>query len=765
MTFITPQKWVAHLDRIAGWQAGRKPAPVTVEFDLSNRCYLGCQSCFPGSTIVVTPRGEVPIDQINPHDHVLGYDQSTGALTWTRVLVASERPYVGRVVDVTAQGTDEIIATSEHPFLTQRGWVKAHELTIADVLKRAESVRVRLRQSSEDAWLHTVPRPLQPGAAPLDQRRQETQQPDEAARGVAKGGRCAPRPEDPQVIRDAEADVRGRHTQATSYDGRVETASVGQNACEQPDATTGRCREVRVWREGEWTLRTNECVAPREVEGSRIQSAHVRAHAAAQSDEGSGHQGKEPRAYTATLEALTPRGVVCVPLRDIRVTDLVYRDRAILGERQESGLQDSRPDGRDRADRRLLANTDTPDDRELRHSNHHALQGEGRALSGGARSIQTGEENAEPGIGAHGCRGDVHSHAGDEWMLDDVPITGLSSRDALLTVYNLETETGTYVAGGVVVHNCHFAHTHTRGPWVAKDRRLPMAWAGTGDLADTAMVFRVLKDMADAGVKGIVFSGGGEPTTHPDWQGAITMASGLGLHVGMYTAGGLLTEDSAAHLAGRAQWVVVSLDTKDADTYALEKGVKPEFFNKACDGIRWLSAAKSAVVGVSFLLHRGNWIYADEMLALARSLGATYTTFRPTIETAPDHPASRLGDVNWVSGALPMLGRLALESDVECDPARFAAYRDWTGRSYDACHGIKLNSTVTPDGKVWVCLQRRGMSGSCIGDLSTESFADIWARHPGAWTDFAECRVMCRLHLLNESLAPVFQTRAHEAFV
>jgi hypothetical protein len=111
------------------------------------------------------------------------------------------------------------------------------------------------------------------------------------------------------------------------------------------------------------------------------------------------------------------------------------------------------------------------------------------------------------------------------------------------------------------------------------------------------------------------------------------------------------------------------------------------------------------------------------------------------------------------------LERLSHEPDVECDPSRFEAYRDWRGREYDTCHGIKLNATITPDGRVWVCPQRRGMTGSEIGDLRRESFTELWARHPRQWTEFADCRVMCRLHLINEQLSPVLQAYRHEAFV
>jgi MoaA/NifB/PqqE/SkfB family radical SAM enzyme len=311
---------------------------------------------------------------------------------------------------------------------------------------------------------------------------------------------------------------------------------------------------------------------------------------------------------------------------------------------------------------------------------------------------------------------------------------------------------------------CHFAHTHTRGPWVTRERRLPMAFDEVGDYANPALVKRGLVQMAEAGVQGVVWSGGGEPTTHPQWTSIIEAAAAAGLKQGMYTLGGLLRPDTAKILAQHASWVVVSLDCPDAPTYQEEKGVPAERFTAACDGVRWLAAPGTTTVGVSFLLHAGNWHRTAEMLTLSRSLGASYTTFRPTILEATDE-SHKTSDQAWMTDALPTLEALSHEPDVECEPSRFAAYRDWSGRSYDTCYGIRYNATVTPDGRVWVCPQRRGLEGSCLGDLRTETFADLWARHPGQWRNLADCRVMCRLHLTNEVLAVVHRPQAHEAFV
>lgn len=312
--------------------------------------------------------------------------------------------------------------------------------------------------------------------------------------------------------------------------------------------------------------------------------------------------------------------------------------------------------------------------------------------------------------------------------------------------------------------NCHFAYTHTKGPWAAvKGRALPVAQDKAGDLADYALVRRVLGEVSQAGVQGVVWTGGGEPTTHPQWRDIVTYAATRGLQQGMYTAGGLLTRDDARLLAEHATWVVVSLDAHDPESYAREKRVSGGLFLAALNGIRWIAEA-GGTVGASFLLHGGNWREAPQMLAVAREAGATYTTFRPTIQTSPADPATCTEDRGWITDAVPMLQALAHEPDVETSPERFLHYQHWA-RGYDVCHGIKLNATITPDGRVWVCPNRREMKGSCIGDLREQSFAEVWAKHPGHWTDFAQCRVMCRLHAVNQSLAPVFTKRQHEAFI
>jgi MoaA/NifB/PqqE/SkfB family radical SAM enzyme len=314
--------------------------------------------------------------------------------------------------------------------------------------------------------------------------------------------------------------------------------------------------------------------------------------------------------------------------------------------------------------------------------------------------------------------------------------------------------------------NCHMAHTHTRGPLTRTNRILPMAHDKGGDLADTPLVMRVLREAKAAGVQGIVWTGGGEPTTHPEAFNIWANADYIGLAQGMYTLGALITDIQAQWIRTHFSWVVVSLDAHTPEQYAAEKRTPQSNFARACHVIQTLSGG-SCAVGVSFLLHERNYGHAEDMVALSRSLGATYTTLRPTIRTQPDAPGVPVGDRTWVAQALPMLDLLSRQPDVEVDPARFLQWAAWQQHPYTTCHGIKLNATITPDGRMWVCPNRReyGDGHSLLGDLRTHSFAEVWLNHPAHLSVDKDCRAMCRLHPVNETLSAVYASRPHSEFI
>lgn len=308
---------------------------------------------------------------------------------------------------------------------------------------------------------------------------------------------------------------------------------------------------------------------------------------------------------------------------------------------------------------------------------------------------------------------------------------------------------------------CHFAHTHTRGP-LANTARLEQHLPG-GDVMDTQLARRILDELADYGIKSVTWTGGGEPTLHRSFDSIIDYAGIVGLEQGIYTNGTQITPGRALLMKRALEWVYVSLDECTAESYQVSK--KVDAFDKASAGIRNLvNAPGAAVIGIGFLLHAGNFRQIEDMVQLSRQLGADYCQFRPMIEFDPDDPSFILGETGWIDELRSCLWEYENAEDVIADPARFQMYRTWAGHEYKTCHWSRLQTVITPNGKVWACVNKREVPEACMGDLTTQRFAEIWASYQALPVN-DKCRVMCRGHLANVELDKLMQPAEHVNFI
>jgi hypothetical protein len=93
-------------------------------------CALSCVYCVSEGTLILTPQGQVPVEQIRDGDEVFAYDSSSGQLVVARVAGMAARE-VDEVLEIQI-GDTILRVTAEHPVMTRRGWVKAGDLTEDD---------------------------------------------------------------------------------------------------------------------------------------------------------------------------------------------------------------------------------------------------------------------------------------------------------------------------------------------------------------------------------------------------------------------------------------------------------------------------------------------------------------------------------------------------------------------------------------------------------------------------------------------------------
>lgn len=309
---------------------------------------------------------------------------------------------------------------------------------------------------------------------------------------------------------------------------------------------------------------------------------------------------------------------------------------------------------------------------------------------------------------------------------------------------------------------CHFAYTHTRGLLAGKHAKPEGAIAG-GDLMDAGLAAQILQELAIAGVQSVTWTGGGEPTLHPDFETIVEFAASLGIKQGMYTHGGHIDDRRAALLKQSFSWVYVSLDAANATDYKHSKGV--DRFAAVCANVGRLVAAQGdATIGIGYLVHRDNIDAIPDAIELAHSLGADYIQFRPTIAYDQLHPDISAENTEWVEEARQVLRLFTGDPFVIADLERFKDYQKWAGHGYATCYWAALQTVITPNGKVWRCLNKREHGDAMLGDLTQESFADIWARAGTCAVD-GSCRVMCRGHVPNQTLNAVMAAPVHPEFI
>jgi MoaA/NifB/PqqE/SkfB family radical SAM enzyme len=295
----------------------------------------------------------------------------------------------------------------------------------------------------------------------------------------------------------------------------------------------------------------------------------------------------------------------------------------------------------------------------------------------------------------------------------------------------------------------------------------------TPDSLSYVLAEKIIRQLGGAHVRGLIFTGGGEPLCHPQILRAVSAAGGQGLDIGFITNGSLLNEKSAGVLLKTCTWIRISLDAASPATFRRVHGVGGDAFRKVLDNIRLLVKMKrelnnTATIGIGYLTSRFTKGEMVKAARLCKKLRVDYLQFRPMqmhgngmFEYHRDDLGGTISKCLKESGN----GYKVLYSQHKYDMMRDKAY----GRHYEKCYGHQFATVVAADGKMYLCCHMRGHEKYCIGDLKKDSFAKIWnSRRRQAVSkriDFKDCVPLCRDNTFNQILWNIRQPREHVNFL
>lgn len=240
----------------------------------------------------------------------------------------------------------------------------------------------------------------------------------------------------------------------------------------------------------------------------------------------------------------------------------------------------------------------------------------------------------------------------------------------------------------------------------------------------TAKAFEILTDCAELGVKAIQFTGGGEPTVHPDHMQIFAHALNLGLKCALVTNGTRLA-DNWENILPSFDWIRVSLDAGTPETYAKIRGSREAMFGKVLSNTAKLAAqCPNTVVGLGFVVTPDNWREIVEAVRAASHTGASYIRLSAMFSKQFSAPFSGIyyQIKDEISKARLFYGQNGFEV-VDLFGDRLSDLEQHAP-DYPICGYQHFNVYVGGDLKVYRCCNTAYTDHGNVGSLKNQSFRE-----------------------------------------
>ncbi len=283
----------------------------------------------------------------------------------------------------------------------------------------------------------------------------------------------------------------------------------------------------------------------------------------------------------------------------------------------------------------------------------------------------------------------------------------------------------------------------------------------------------IIRQLAKAKVRGLIFTGGGEPLCHPHITKVVKLARSLGLDIGFITNGSLVTEEINNVLLSSRTWMRFSLDAASPQTFKRVHGLDGNSFQRVIDNILLSVRMKKRLhsmttIGIGYLTCNYTKGEMLEAARLCKKLGVDYLQFRPMQMHNNGKFEYHLSDL------AENIERCMKESGngfkILCSKHKYDMMQDKAyGRNYNKCYGHQFATVIAADAKMYLCCHMRGFEKYCIGDLKKNTFREIWnsprRKKVVDSINFKDCIPLCRDNTFNQILWNISQPKEHVNFL
>jgi MoaA/NifB/PqqE/SkfB family radical SAM enzyme len=267
--------------------------------------------------------------------------------------------------------------------------------------------------------------------------------------------------------------------------------------------------------------------------------------------------------------------------------------------------------------------------------------------------------------------------------------------------------------------DCHFCAYRMEGGFSTANFADEQGNKNPKRFIPTAKALEILDDCAAAGVGAIEFTGGGEPTVHPEWERIIGHAQALGMQTGLVTNGVRLKDQP---VLAKLTWLRISLDAGTPETY--QRIRRSHAWPQVMRALEAAGKLQGPLVGVGFVVTRENADELAQCAALVKAAGIPYLR----VSAMFSEQGAEYYSGPWLITINAQRAEAAALQDARFKVVDFFSARvedlEKQAPDYSFCGYQQFVVYIGGDQKVYTCCTNAYTPHGEIGDLKQQRFAD-----------------------------------------
>lgn len=294
---------------------------------------------------------------------------------------------------------------------------------------------------------------------------------------------------------------------------------------------------------------------------------------------------------------------------------------------------------------------------------------------------------------------------------------------------------------------------------------------------DKHILMKRISELADFGLKSIMFAGEGEPFLHKDLPEIIVHTKKAGIDVAITTNGVLIRPEVTDIIIKSVEWIKISINAGTKETYAKVHGTGKNDFTKVLSNMEYAvakrkSSGSSCTLGLQILLIPENSHEVQILAGKAKEIGVDYLVVKPYTHHYRNRHAF---DIKYQDFEKLEKQLQQYNSDTFKVIFRARAMEKWDSqhRNYQKCLALPFWSYIDSLGNVWGCSAHLLDERFKYGSIYDQVFKEIWEGEKrlenlklmASMFDIESCKMNCRMDEVNRYLDELKCLPQHVNFI